>query len=84
MNKENKKYIIMETRVPAENEFIFCDGFSETEEKRRMWDYLERVFGIAREYIPSHLISKDNDHNRMTGFRIIKLGENDSYRPYND
>ena len=73
MNKENKKYIIMETRVPAENE-----------EKRRMWDYLERVFGIAREYIPSHLISKDNNHNRMTGFRIIKLGENDSYHPYND
>ena len=36
MNKENKKYIIMETRAPAENEFIFCDGNSETEEKRRM------------------------------------------------
>jgi hypothetical protein len=49
-----------------------------------MWDYLERDFGIAREYIPSHLISKDNNHNRMTGFRIIKLGENDSYHPYND
>jgi len=71
MNKENKKYIIMETRVPAENEFIFCDGFSETEEKRRMWDYLERVFGIAREYIPSHLISKDNNHNRMTGLELL-------------
>jgi len=42
MNKENKKYIIMETRVPAENEFIFCDGFSETEEKRR-------IVGLSRE-----------------------------------
>ena len=83
-NIENKKFIITETREPAENEFIFTNGNHDDGEKRRMWVYLERVFGIVREDIPSYLISKDNSDNRMHGFRIIKLGENDSYSPYND
>jgi|TARA_R110000787_G_scaffold92678_1_gene194741 hypothetical protein len=83
-NCGNKKYIITETREPAENEFIFCNGYSDDEEKRRLWQYLEDKFDIAREDIPSHLISKDSSNNRMHGFRIIKLGENQGYHPYND
>ena len=83
-NSGNKKYIITETREPTENEFIFTDGYHDDDEKRRMWNYLERVFGIAREKIPSYQLSKDSSNNSMHGFRIIKLSEDQGYHPYND
>ena len=82
----DKQYIITESREPKENEFIFTGGSTQkdVEEKRRLWQYLEDNFGIAREKIPHHLIGSSRDHAGLSGFRIIKVSSTEGYTPYND
>ena len=84
-NCDNKKYIVTETREPTENEFIFTSHlFGDRSENKRLWDYLETNYGIAREKIPSYQLPTDSSNNRMSGFRIIKSDKEDGYEPYND
>ena len=73
-NPENKRYIIQETRLAEDNEFIFRsnenldDG---TEETRRFWNYLREVHNLGRETIPRETLPDDASGKRMKGFRLV-------------
>ena len=81
----NEKYILQETRPLLVNEFVFNRAENvggRSNEARRLWDYLEREFHIARVRIPERNLPLDGAGRSMNGFKIIDVREHSSWSAY--